>query len=98
MDYNVYYDSDFYHQLLKEFIKINSQDSINGNNVLQFKYPKTKKKVDTKASKGRKLRYHIHPKITNFLAPEELPISTIDVDELFTSLFGHRKGISINNI
>jgi protein AATF/BFR2 len=48
-----------------------------------------KKKVDTKASKGRKLRYHVHEKLLNFMAPE--PRGTWHesmVEELFGSLFG----------
>lgn len=32
---------------------------------------KVKKKVDTKASKGRKLRYQVQEKIQNFVAPVE---------------------------
>ena len=30
---------------------------------------KVKRKVDTKASKGRKVRYDVHPKLVNFVAP-----------------------------
>merc|ERR1712025_937999 len=30
---------------------------------------KLKKKVDTRASKGRKVRYDIHTKLVNFMAP-----------------------------
>ena len=32
---------------------------------------RVKKKVDTKASKGRKLRYTVHEKLLNFIAPED---------------------------
>lgn len=30
-----------------------------------------KKEVDRKASKNRKIRYVVHPKLENFMAPEE---------------------------
>ena len=50
---------------------------------------KIKKKVDTKASKGRKLRYTVHEKIQNFMVP--IPKATWheeQIDELFASLLG----------
>ncbi|KAG8825399.1 rRNA-processing protein bfr2 [Serendipita sp. 399] len=52
---------------------------------------KLKKQVDTRASKGRKLRYEVHEKIQNFM----VPVPTIidgwheeKIDELFASLLG----------
>jgi protein AATF/BFR2 len=45
--------------------------------------------VDTKASKGRKLRYTAHEKIQNFMVP--IPRATWheeQIDELFASLLG----------
>jgi protein AATF/BFR2 len=50
---------------------------------------KKKKQVDTRASKGRKIRYQVHEKIQNFMAPE--PRGTWHdemVEELFSSLLG----------
>ena len=32
---------------------------------------KVKKVVDTRASKGRKIRYHVHEKVQNFMIPIE---------------------------
>lgn len=32
---------------------------------------KVKKQVDTRASKGRKIRYHVHEKAQNFMIPIE---------------------------
>lgn len=32
---------------------------------------RVKKRVDTKASKGRKMRYTVHEKLMNFMAPED---------------------------
>ena len=57
---------------------------------LQKLRAKVKKKVDTKASKGRKTRFDIHAKLINFMAPT-YPSSTIITEEakneLFASLF-----------
>lgn len=52
---------------------------------------KRKKTVDTKASKGRKLRYHVHEKLQNFMVP--IPAQRgawheEQIDELFASLLG----------
>lgn len=55
--------------------------------------PKVKKaSLDTRASKGRKLRYTPHDKIMNFMAPFKPEGSWHDeqVDELFGSLLGQR--------
>jgi protein AATF/BFR2 len=50
--------------------------------------------VDTRASKGRKLRYTIHEKLQNFMAPEDRGAwGERQADELFGSLFGRRMGL-----
>lgn len=60
---NVYDDSDFYHQQLRELIEYKANTTSNMSEVtkqfleLQKLRQKMKKKVDTRASKGRKLRY-----------------------------------------
>lgn len=53
---------------------------------------KSKRKVDTKASKGRKLRYTVQSKLVNFMAPQEQAHPATDAarDDLFSSLFGAR--------
>lgn len=59
---NIYDDSDFYHQQLRELIEYKANTSNNMSEVtkqfleLQKLRQKMKKKVDTRASKGRKLR------------------------------------------
>merc|ERR1711990_102871 len=54
---------------------------------------KMKKKVDTRASKGRKVRYDIHSKLVNFMAPVPAANQWQDSakNELFSSLFGVRR-------
>ena len=52
---------------------------------------KVKKVVDTKASKGRKMRYTIHEKLQNFTAPEDRNTwGERQRKELFASLFGRK--------
>lgn len=47
--------------------------------------------VDTKASKGRKMRYNVHEKLQNFMAPQEVGgWSRRQAEELFAGLFGRR--------
>jgi len=49
-----------------------------------------KKVVETKASKGRKLRYEIHEKLQNFMVPVPVRGTWHDeqIDELFASFMG----------
>lgn len=52
---------------------------------------KVKKVVDTKASKGRKMRYTVHEKLQNFMAPEDRGAwGERQRGELFGSLLGAR--------
>jgi protein AATF/BFR2 len=97
-DENIYDDADFYGLLLKELLESKSADSVTASNIdVSFQMrreAKTKKNVDTKASKGRKMRYTIHEKLQNFMAPEERGRwSERQADELFGSLFGQRLGL-----
>lgn len=49
--------------------------------------PKQRKAVDRRASKGRKLRYHVHPKLVSFMTPVELDAPQYAA-QLFSNLFG----------
>jgi protein AATF/BFR2 len=49
--------------------------------------PKHRKAVDRRASKGRKLRYHIHEKLVNFVTPVELDAPQF-ASNIFNNLFG----------
>ncbi|XP_017154509.1 protein Aatf [Drosophila miranda] len=91
---HVYDDSDFYHQQLRELIEYKASTSSNMSEItkqfveLQKLRQKMKKKVDTRASKGRKLRYVVHNKLTNFMAPNEANEWTeSSKSELYKSLF-----------
>ncbi|XP_043191009.1 protein AATF-like isoform X2 [Amphibalanus amphitrite] len=90
-------DSDFYHQLLRELIERKTVDVTDplalGRQWIQIQKlrSKLKKKVDTRASKGRKVRYEVYPKLVNFMASERAGSMTdTGRDELFGSLFGSR--------
>lgn len=99
----IYDDADFYGLLLKELLEQRSQDLVtNGLDNLMIQAPwqaarevKTKRVVDTKASKGRKLRYTVHEKLQNFMAPETRgEWGERQRDELFSSLMGRRGGLA----
>uniref|UniRef100_K3WRT7 Apoptosis-antagonizing transcription factor C-terminal domain-containing protein n=1 Tax=Globisporangium ultimum (strain ATCC 200006 / CBS 805.95 / DAOM BR144) TaxID=431595 RepID=K3WRT7_GLOUD len=86
LDELMYDDSDFYQQLLKEFLE--SGGGSGQDTLLQRTHRKKKKIVNRKASKGRQLRYTVHPKLENFMFPDPYPKPEMDVDELFRSVFG----------
>jgi len=56
-----------------------------------------KKQVDTKASKGRRLRYHVHEKLQNFMVP--IPAGSWHeemIDELYSSLLGKKYNVALD--
>ena len=67
IDADIFDDLDFYHSLLKDLVERKSLDIQVESWNRQSKVKKNVK--DTRASKGRKLRYHEHEKIQNFMAP-----------------------------
>lgn len=98
-EYNseIFDDDDFYHQLLRELIEYktaNVTDPVQLSKQwieLQQLRNKMKRKIDTKATKGRRIRYSVHPKLVNFMAPEENSMWTDEAkDELFGSVFGKK--------
>lgn len=67
IDPEIFDDLDFYHPLLKDLL---GRKSLNVTSEMWSQPSQVKKNSkDTKASKGRKLRYHEHEKIQNFMAP-----------------------------
>jgi len=92
-DAEVFDDLDFYQQLLRDVIKARTGDVGEQDWMAQQRERKAKKKlkVDTKASKGRKLRYEAHAKLQNFMVP--VPVThggwhEEQIDGLFSSLLG----------
>lgn len=89
-----YDDTDFYHSQLRELIEFKSNISSDAYDVtkqlaeLQKLRQRMKKKVDVRASKGRKLRYIVHQKLVNFMAPKDASAWTDESkNELYRSLF-----------
>ena len=102
LDEDIFDDDDFYHQLLRELIERKTSASDPNDQVamgrqwlaIQKLRSKIKKKVDTKASKGRKVRFHIHSKLVNFMAPvDHSSMSDEARSELYHGLFGQSSGV-----
>lgn len=97
-DVHIYDDADFYQLLLKELVDQRSSDGTSGSaptvRYTAIKEAKTRKQVDRRASKGRKLRFTVHEKLENFMAPEDRRAWEEDaIDRLFGTLFGQRLGL-----
>lgn len=98
----IFDDDDFYHQLLRELIEMKSADLTDPVQLgrqwvqLQNLRSKMKRKIDTKATKGRKIRYTVHTKLVNFMAPIDHTTWTDQAkDELYSSLFGKKQVVNI---
>ncbi|KZL80544.1 traub domain-containing protein [Colletotrichum incanum] len=100
-DPEIYDDADFYQLLLKELVEQRTSDTGNGTAAqptvrwAAMKEAKTKKHVDRRASKGRKMRFNVHEKLQNFMAPEDRRAWEQDaIDRLFGTLFGQKMELS----
>uniref|UniRef100_A0A175YEX3 Apoptosis-antagonizing transcription factor C-terminal domain-containing protein n=1 Tax=Daucus carota subsp. sativus TaxID=79200 RepID=A0A175YEX3_DAUCS len=81
-------DSEFYQQLLKEFFEtIDPTSSEAAFYALKRMQTKKRKVVDQRASKSRKIRYHVLEKIVNFMAPRSMNLPPV-APKLFENLFG----------
>ncbi|KAF8801308.1 TRAUB-domain-containing protein [Phlegmacium glaucopus] len=90
VDPDIFDDTDFYQKMLRDIIDARGNSNGGEDWMISQKQKKAKKKVDTKASKGRKLRYEVHEKLQNFMVPVPVPGAWHEeqIDELFTSLLG----------
>jgi protein AATF/BFR2 len=73
-DPEIYDDTEFYSQLLKDIMdsSIDSSDPLEMTRAwmkTRDGVTKVKKNVDRRASKNRRLRYTVHEKLVNFMAP-----------------------------
>ncbi|KAF7845069.1 Protein AATF [Senna tora] len=83
-------DTEFYQQLLKEFFEtVDPTSSEKAFYAMKRMQPKKRKIVDRRASKSRKIRYHVHEKIVNFMAPKPMNLPPM-APKLFENLFGLR--------
>lgn len=90
----IFDDADFYHQLLRDVIDSRGASHVEGKEWVrrqQSLKAKRKKTVDTRSSKGRKLRYEVHEKLQNFMVPVGAQHTWHEeqIDELFVSLLGN---------
>lgn len=90
----IFDDEDFYRTLLNDLVDKKMQTS-NATSGMHFaprsSLTKLKKNVDTKASKGRKLRFHVQEPIANFETPKSVFKWDDDqIDEFFASLLGQK--------
>ncbi|KAK0181250.1 hypothetical protein PV327_003549 [Microctonus hyperodae] len=99
-DPEIYDDDDFYHQLLRELIQHKSADITDPVQLskqwiqLQNMRNKMKRKINTKETKGRRIRYgQIHNKLVNFMAPITIndTWSSETKNNLYKTLFGKIK-------
>lgn len=97
LDEDIFDDDDFYHQLLRELIEhkttaVDPNDQVAMGRqwlTIQKLRSRIRKKVDTKASKGRKVKFQIHNKLVNFMAPvDHSTLSDKGRTELYRGLFG----------
>ncbi|KAF4593277.1 rRNA-processing protein bfr2 [Pleurotus pulmonarius] len=91
IDRELFDDNDFYQQLLRDIIDARGDNAAGADDWMSIqKQKKSKKAVDTKASKGRKLRFEVHEKLQNFMVPVPVAGSWHEeqIDELFASLLG----------
>ncbi|KAH7548024.1 hypothetical protein JRO89_XS14G0056100 [Xanthoceras sorbifolium] len=83
-------DSEFYQQLLKEFFEtIDPTSSETAFYAIKKLQTKKRKIVDRRASKSRKIRYNVHEKIVNFMAPLPMDLPPM-APILFENLFGSK--------
>ncbi|KAK3869970.1 hypothetical protein Pcinc_024750 [Petrolisthes cinctipes] len=94
-DPEIFDDTDFYSRCLEEVLKSKVALSDNMTDVsrkwieIQNLRRKTKRNVDKKASKGRKLRYEVMSKLQQYLAPSYFSLmDDAAINTLFASLFG----------
>ena len=92
-DAETFDDTDFYHQLLQDLIhnKTTSNLGETGQKWLDLNRnrSKAKRSINTKASKGRKIRYDVYPKLVSFMAPrDDSDVNDSTRNELFRSIFG----------
>ncbi|KAJ2835797.1 rRNA-processing protein bfr2, partial [Coemansia sp. 'formosensis'] len=102
-DVEIFDDTDFYQQLLRELIESRMVDSNDPTSSLGVRWAAVKQQsrskkrtMDNKSSKGRKIRYHVIEKLQSFMPP--IPAGTWHedmVNELFSSLLGQKVPQSI---
>lgn len=97
-DETIFDDADFYQLLLKELVEQRTVDPSSNQTsavpsvvLTASRESRTRKVVDRKASKGRKMRFTVHEKLQNFMAPEDRRSwEQTAIDRFFGTLFGRK--------
>lgn len=96
---SIYDDADLYALLLRDLVQRRMGDAAPAYNDPTAAWPahnaakRPKRTVDTKASKGRRMRYAVHEKLRDFMVPEDRGRwAERQVDELFGTLLGRKRG------
>lgn len=104
-DPEIFDDSDFYHQILRELIEFRSADLTDPVQLgrqwvqLQSMRSKMKRSIDTRATKGRKIRYAVHSKLVNFMAPmDDSKWTDAAKTDLYSSLFRGNQNIGVTSV
>ncbi|KAL7787898.1 apoptosis-antagonizing transcription factor [Trichoderma ceciliae] len=95
---DIYDDADFYQLLLKELVDQRTVESaaeqssaVTSVMLTANKEARSRKVVDRKASKGRKMRFTVHEKLQNFMASEDRRTWEQEaIDRFFGTLFGQK--------
>ncbi|KAJ2217037.1 rRNA-processing protein bfr2 [Coemansia sp. RSA 487] len=105
-DTEIFDDTDFYQQLLRELIESRMVDSNDPTGSLGVRWAAVKQQarskkrvIDRGASKDRKIRYQVMEKLQNFMPP--VPAGTWHedmVNELFSTLLGQKVPQSILDV
>lgn len=84
-----YDDGELYRSMLRDIIDSDDASVVNAGlrHAELARSGRIRKKIDRRASKGKKLRYVVHDKLVGFLAPQPMP-DPGPVDEILNSLFG----------
>lgn len=90
-DAEIYDDTDFYQVLLRDLMNASEQPASIAKLRGQLQDARTKKMrggrvVDTRASKGRKLRYEVQPKLVHFMFPAP-DVRVESAEDIHRSLF-----------
>lgn len=99
----IFDDEDFYRVLLNDLVdkKVQSSDPTSNITIIRSaqKANKLKNNVDTKASKGRKLRFHVQEQIANFeTSTGGWKWSDDQIDEFFASLLGQKVNMNEDEV
>jgi len=95
-DPETYDDGEFYRTMLKEFLEANAAGvAVGSGGMMLNARTKVRKNVDRRASKGRKIRYHVMDKLVAFMTPDDHIGSKYALaSNVFNNLFGQRAALA----